>query len=247
MKVVQVNGWTGRLLYPLLHFIQQEDPDIVCMQEVLSSGASNPLFDLFSMHQLFEQEFAYSFFSPTFSFDAFGAEIELGNAIFSKHPITNEQTVFTNGEYQKGQQNTEFKRNIRNIQTCTITVNGSAITVANHHGFHDLDPLGTEQSIQCMQTVIDHLNTLQQPLILCGDLNVAPHSKPIQLLEASLPLRNLVKEANAASTLSSAFRVPGIKVVADYIFTSSEITNAQVSVPDVTVSDHKPVMATVSL
>src|SRR5688572_24011758 len=92
VKLIQVNAWQSQLLPFLLPFIKKEDPDILCMQEVLHSrvvGGAVPLFRQYNMAQALNQVFSYHYFSPMFSFKSFGTKIDLGNSIFSKLPITN--------------------------------------------------------------------------------------------------------------------------------------------------------------
>jgi exonuclease III len=43
MKLVQVNVWMGRLTPTLIKFIKDEQPDIICMQEVFVSPVEVPV------------------------------------------------------------------------------------------------------------------------------------------------------------------------------------------------------------
>jgi exonuclease III len=45
MKLIQVNAWLGRLLPALLNFIDEQQPDIICAQEIQSSLQPNPLIE----------------------------------------------------------------------------------------------------------------------------------------------------------------------------------------------------------
>lgn len=240
MKVLQINAWLGHLLHPLIALIENERPDIVCMQEVLHSHEHHPLFDSFNTYSSIKDLFDYGFFSPTFSFESLGTTVELGNAIFSNQKMSDQKTIFINGNYQKSKVVDHYTRNIRNLQTCRIsTSTTNSISVANHHGFHDLNPMGNDKSVECIKKVIQELRLLDSSFIFCGDLNVSPKSKPIELIEKTLDVTNNVVEASASSTLSPVFRVPEIEVVCDYIFTSRSIRTRKFVLPDNIVSDHK--------
>ncbi len=239
MKIIQVNAWMGNLLYPLLDFVKEQAPDIVCMQEVFSSDLTVG-FDAarFKVLEAFQELFPYSFFAPTSSFEYVSQSVKHGNAIFSKHRIGGKQTTFVNGTYTDLTKDS-FDYNIRNLQSCTVELAGRPVSIVNHHGYHQLSDTGNAKSVECMRIVVDHLKTIKNPLILCGDLNVAPHSEPIRLIEQALDLNNHVTLNDVKTTLSDVFRVKDLKVVCDYIFTSKDITINRFTVSDQIVSDHK--------
>ncbi|RTK95100.1 hypothetical protein EKI60_01445 [Candidatus Saccharibacteria bacterium] len=239
VKVIQVNAWLGHLMYPLFELLEQEDPDVVCLQEILSNEKRNPLFESFSIQQRLSEKFAYHYFSPTYKFPAFGEQVGMGNLILSKHPLSNQRTHFVSGKFEESQTISNYVLNIRNAQLCTVDIAGSTFTMVNHHGFHDLDPAGTAESLACMQKLIDELKQVRGPIIMCGDFNVQPDSAAIQAIHSQLPLKNLTTEYGLETTLSPIFRVKDIQVSADYIFVSPEIHVSNFQASDRIVSDHK--------
>lgn len=243
MKLIQVNTWLGYLLYPLLHLVEEEKPDIVCAQEILSSDDELILLDNINTHLTIKKLFPYSFFSPTHKFKVLGSEVELGNAIYSRFPISEERVTFVNGSYEINHSLKDLTRNVRNIQSCSVALPGTAkINIANHHGYHEPDPLGSEKSVACMQRVIEHLQQLEGPLVFCGDFNLSPESKPVKLLNESLSLNNLTASNKISTTLSEAFRIKNLAIACDYIYTSSDISVKEFTVSDRVVSDHKPLI-----
>lgn len=242
MKVVQVNAWKGYLIQPLMEFIRQEQPDILCSQEVSSSSRPNPLFHIFQNLEYIKEagDFEYTFFSPTSSFDAFGAKVDTGNAIFSKIPFVNQRTEFINEKYNPDQTVLDFRFNITNIQICELQLpNNQKLAVANYHGYHDVNPLGTERTIECSKEVAKILNPLKDSLLLCGDFNISPESpafKPIN----SLDLINPTVENGIKTTLSKVHRISNRdKTVCDYILHSPKVKVGKFTVSDKIVSDHK--------
>lgn len=239
MKVIQVNAWLGHLMHPLFDFLEKEDPDVVCLQEILSNEQQNPLFESFSIQQRLSEKFAYHYFSPTYTFPAFGEKVGMGNLILSKYPLTDQRTVFVKGAFAESQTLDSFTRNIRNAQFCTVDAGDNTFTIVNHHGFHDRDPAGTAESLTCIQKLIDELKQISGPIIMCGDFNVQPDSATIQAIHVQLPLKNLTSEYKLETTLSSIFRVKDIQVPADYIFISPEIHVTDFEASSSIVSDHK--------
>jgi len=243
MKLIQVNTWLGHLMHPLLNYIDQEQPDIICAQEILQSDSRNPLFDVYNTGDELAKRFPYHFFAPTYDFESLGAKVMQGNAIYSRFPITDPETHFITGKYQSNQLTANFARNIRNLQICTITLPDSkALTVANHHGFHDLNPLGNQRTVEALECVADQLATKPRPLIFCGDLNVNPSSPALKALD-KLKLHNLSTLHKLPATLSTAHRIPNSQeIVCDYVFISEEIKVVNFTASEVVISDHKPLV-----
>jgi endonuclease/exonuclease/phosphatase family metal-dependent hydrolase len=242
MKIIQVNVWMGRLLPTLLGFIKEQNADIICAQEIFSSKQPNPLTDTLQTLEYIKTtgEFSDVFFSPTSSFQAFGEEIMLGNAIFSKHLISKERTVFTSEQFHSDQTAASWVRNIRNLQLCTIKTPGdNHLTVANHHGYHEFNEHGSENTKQSIEKVAGALNTANHPLIFCADLNIVAESPYFAPLK-DLGLRNLTNESKTATTLSPAHRIHTEKQVAcDFVLCSKDIKINNFLASEALVSDHK--------
>lgn len=245
MKIIQVNVWLGRLINPLVEFIAQEDPDVLCCQEVLSAKISDPLFaDMQQNYDYLKKAgpFEHAFFSPTYGFRSYGEKVYIGNAIFSKFPLQNLATVFTSKEYVEEQTIESFQRNIRNVQICEVKLNSqTTVTIANHHGYHDLNPLGNQDTAVSMQRLANSVKNYNKPLILCGDLNITPDSPSLEPLN-DLGLINLISENKIRTTLSEVHRAPQQKrdrIACDYIFVSPDVTVKNFMVSDSLVSDHK--------
>lgn len=246
IKIMQLNIWMGHLMDPALAYIKAEATDIVCAQEVLSCERGLGLFGSFQTHQRLCEIFPFHFFAPTFSFQALGEEVTYGNAVYSKYPLTNVQTTFTSGNYAPDQTVRNATGNIRNIQTCEVTFpNGDMLTVANHHGYHDLDHAYEAESTESMRKVVATLRAIKGPLVFCGDLNLDHTYKAFAELDA-LHLRNLTDESEAETTLSSVHRL-GRNLISDYIFVSPDIVVKSFAAPEVIVSDHKPLVLGIEL
>jgi endonuclease/exonuclease/phosphatase family metal-dependent hydrolase len=244
MKIIQLNIWLGHLLHPALDFIERESPDILCAQEVISSDKGHNLFAFLQTHERLSEHFPYKFMAPTYSFNALGQICRYGNAIYSKHPITNTSVRFTSGNFQETIEIDSLKQlgEIRNIQYCEITPKGNnSFYVVNHHGYHN--PTGidsTAGSEASMQNVATILKELKKPLIFCGDLNASPSSKTLHELD-SLGLRNLSIDFGLQNTLSKVHRLD-FDFVCDYIFTSPEISVKSFKESSLITSDHKPLI-----
>lgn len=244
MKVIQVNIWMGHLLHPLLKLIDEQKPDVLCAQEVLSAQSGHGLYDFYQAHQRLAERFPHHFFAPTYSFNALGEICNYGNAIYSKYPLSERKVVFTVGEFIEEITIESLKRHgeIRNVQYCKVATEGQAsFTIANHHGYHNRDFDGAPESVASMRNAAAALEEVSGPLILCGDFNANPTSETVRQLDG-LGLRNLSAEHAIRNTLSKVHRFD-FEFVSDYILVSPEISPVKFSELDVIVSDHKPLIA----
>jgi endonuclease/exonuclease/phosphatase family metal-dependent hydrolase len=237
MKIIQLNTWMGRLLPSILKFIAEEQPDILCAQELMDSDNPPALLDQYKTFSELSKLFKYSSFAPTFTFQSYGEEVRYGNAIFSNYPISDEQTTFVYRNFSPNRSAGDDNGNIRNIQSCTVSVDNKMFTVVNHHAYRTANPQGDEQSLSAMNKVNEFLNIIDGALILCADMNLAS-SSPILNIESLNTLINHTVLSGVPNTLSQHSRVP-VEVDCDYIFTSPEIKTSHFEVSEALVSDHK--------
>src|SRR3989338_56760 len=96
------------------------------------------------------------------------------------------------------------------------------------------NPARLEQS----ENIKKLLDNFEGAKILCGDFNVVPDTKSMEILETSM--RNLVKEYNITTTRSHFYTKE--HKFADYILVSPEIQVKKFEVIQDVVSDHLPLM-----
>lgn len=82
MKILQLNVWMGKIEGNLKRFLEQNQFDVICMQEVMSSPdrelpVSRMCFD--KSRILEASGMPYQFFSPNFGMDFAGGTLEIGN------------------------------------------------------------------------------------------------------------------------------------------------------------------------
>lgn len=243
MKLVNLNIWQGRIIRHIVPFLQEERPDFVCLQEMLSANGPIPItgWDCFSAYETLQEklpELKYWFFAPLFSYDVRGRKVTAGNAIGSRYPIDNKRIAFTNGEYADGR---DPIPNTRNFQTCQITLTGGKqLSLVNHHAYWaDADPAGSPESVVRMRKVKQATDKLPKPLIVCGDMNVTPESETMQVFAGSL--RNLTDEYKLPTTLTplGAALNRNNMVACDHILVSDDVIVQDFTASEKLVSDHK--------
>lgn len=235
MKLLQLNVWGGRLDRQIGKLLEDEQPDIACLQESISYPRQTGGFMLSveDMQKLLPG--ADAFVSPELSFPLFNDVANFGNTILSKPPIKKQETIFTNLAFKANFDNDLDDYNIRNLQHAAIDVDGQTLHVLNHHGHHVPNHKnGTPDTLRQCRMIADYIDTLDGPIILTGDFNLAPHSESLELLNSRL--NNLSIQHHLKTTRTNLTHKTE---VCDYIFVSSAVTVKNFHASDEVVSDHK--------
>lgn len=234
MKLIQLNAWNGRIVKPLLKFLEKERADILCLQEVIDTPGKAGLFanldDIQSVSGL-----EHRFFSPVFSFNFMNRTASYGNCILSRYEITENHTLFTHAEFQESYDILEHGNNNRNLQHAVLRVDGKRLNVVNHHAYvvHG-DKRGNAVTLEQMKLVGGYIDKLSGLLVLTGDFNLTPESE--SLAEINRRLTNLSQKAKLATTSSPLSDRPEVR---DYIFVNDQIAVRKFSASEKIVSDHK--------
>jgi endonuclease/exonuclease/phosphatase family metal-dependent hydrolase len=253
IKFLSLNLYEGGLLFDnVLKFLKQENPDIIAFQEVYNSHDKNLSQQLRSVEVLSKnlQGFEH-FFAPEFIALQAEGKIELGNAIFSKFPISStsyQDFGITFGEYDIHPPGGDYGLHPANIQSCEIDVNGEVFNICNLHGIWGLDGGDTPERFKMSQVIIDQIKDKQR-VILAGDFNVKPNTKTIANIEQHLT--NLFKDELTTSfnlKRKDLEKFPGYATaVVDMIFVSQDILVTSHYSPPVDVSDHLPLVCEIMI
>jgi endonuclease/exonuclease/phosphatase family metal-dependent hydrolase len=261
MQLVCLNVWGGKRFEALAHFLKGMAPetDIFCMQEVfyaehqgLSETAEvrpNLLTELAELLPRFAHTFAPLLL--THDLDPRGEkDVAMGPAIFSRAPLRSlgHGSVFVAGSLSE--LTISEAHPVGLLLHETFAVGSKQLTVANVHGIATWPKSDTTLRLAQSKHIREALNGLPGPKVLCGDFNLFPDTKSIAVLGHDL--KNLMVEFNIQTTRSTISREKyrGQAVhdtVSDYVFTSPGITPTTLKVPEVTVSDHLPLVLEFSL
>lgn len=241
MKLIQLNIWQGRLLREVIDFLQNEQPDFVCMQEVYSSNIDTPLYDFLNCYERIHEVFPeyYGFFSEAYKMEFMGEPFGFGNAILSKYALSGTETFPINGEYQVYKNLTNYIGNTRNLQRALVTINDTtSFTLFNHHGYWDQSPLGNNLTVDALQKVSSIIANTTGPVVFAGDLNVIPGSPALQTFNGLL--QDLTETYQVKTTLSELGKVPDVPC--DHIMVSDDVKVLNYETKSRLVSDHMPIV-----
>jgi endonuclease/exonuclease/phosphatase family metal-dependent hydrolase len=235
MKLIQLNAWGGRLEPQIRNFLKAEQPDIVCLQEVIKLGAegSGLFLPLKGMQTAAGLPFAAM--APAFSFNYMHSVAEFGNCVLANSPIKSAEVVFTHSEHEPNFNWTETIANMRNFVHAEVMVNNTPCHVITYHGFWIPDHKnGNDETLKQMLQIADYVKGLTGPIILTGDFNLAPHSESLEKINAILG--NLSVSHNLKTTRTHLTHKTEI---CDYIFVNDLVKVKDFHASDEIVSDHR--------
>lgn len=253
LKFISLNLYEGGLLFDSIGaFLKEENADVIAFQEV-NNGIDPKLPDnLRSVQVLSELLPGYHyFFAPEILLKYPEGKIDIGNAIFSRFPISNKETIFLNvpyGEYDTVPIGGDFSKHPKNMQCCNVNINGSTLTVCNLHGIWGLDGVDNEDRLKMSDLIVGQVEGKER-VILAGDFNLKPNTQTIENIEKHLS--NVFKDELKTTfnlTRKDLERFPGYASAAvDMIFTSTDLVLTKHACPKVDVSDHLPLIIEVEI
>lgn len=227
-------------MHQVIELIQAEKPDAVCLQECIDAEQQIIASDFYmnGIQILTENtDLIHTFYAPCFSTKIGGVMMTQGNVILSNTPFISTKTVFTGGEFLENYQHKNGKMpEMQNIQLASLTCNNKTFTLANHHGYRELDPLGSSISVEKLKIVRSVLETFPGPYVFCGDFNLSSNSPAMRVFDGLL--EDLTKIYQIKSTLSSLHDLTEA-IACDHILVSKEIKVSSFSASSKIASDHK--------
>lgn len=126
-----------------------------------------------------------------------------------------------------------------------MTDEGSLITTNIHGVSRPGDKLDSPGRIKLSEEIIDYLKDKKDiPQIICGDFNLLPFTKSAVIFEDA-GYQNLIKEHRISTTRNELAwdRFLGNKqLFADYTFVSDKVEVKDFKVPNISISDHLPMI-----
>lgn len=240
MRVLSLNVWGGRVLSPLLGFIQEhKDVDVFCFQEIYHNAIRqistevdvSYALNIFSeISKLLPDHLG--FFRPVVG-DAYGI------AMFVKKDLEvveeGEISIYDNPEYPG--HGPSHGRNMQWVKV--VDREGGRVAILNVHGlWNGSGKKDSPDRLNQSQRIQSFVETLDVPVILCGDFNLRPDTMSVKIFENQLD--NLVSRYKIQSTRTALY--PKEEKFADYIFTSPSLRVKEFQVLSHEVSDHSPLL-----
>ncbi|HVV67154.1 MAG TPA: endonuclease/exonuclease/phosphatase family protein [Candidatus Saccharimonadales bacterium] len=249
LKALTLNLWNGgRLMDGALDFLAEQNADIVFLQEVYDgSGDLEPRFR--STEILAERlQYPYAEFAPAMLDKLPEGDIQSGNAILSRYALQTAGIRFFNEPYHEltSTDSKTFKTMPRTLQHITAETPAGVLNLYNMHGVWDLDGDNFSERRQKMRDVIMNAIEGKRNVIMAGDTNAQPTNELWRPIERQL---HSVFGTELASTFNMKHKNnPGYATArVDMMFVSPDIAVLERDCPQVDVSDHLPLTATLEI
>jgi endonuclease/exonuclease/phosphatase family metal-dependent hydrolase len=263
MRIMCLNGWGGKLHDELIDYVGSVAPDILCLQEVVHSPATNKDWLTYrdGAHVLpqranFFADVARALpdhvatFCPASQGVLWDGEVTVpsqwGLATFvnSAFPVIGQIQAFVHrGFSPDGYGDHPRSRNAHAVRVFDLDKN-RPVTVVHTHGLRDLaGKMDTPERLAQAEKLKQLTERIAEPgdrIVVCGDFNVEPQSRTFEILRP-LGLTELVTAGGHAGTRTSHYAKPGR--FADYMLVddvAAVIGFQVVSQPE--ISDHCPLL-----
>lgn len=243
----------------LHEFLLQQNPDIICLQEV--SGNLDPNVDPKFLSKDYidnaTKNLKYSFFGPTweicdfhqknfhqqenFDFD-FGGFLKAGNYIRSKFKIIKKSNVFIQNKIIRFTDWSAWPRKqSKAVQVADLALPGSkSLRILNYHGIWTKEKIGNQNTLEACQKICRLAKEVDYPVIITGDFNLFPDTESMKVLQDFI---SLVDKYNIQTTRPKTNELNHLKRnVVDYVFVSRGVKVNSFQVLDTDVSDHLPLI-----
>ncbi len=249
LKAISLNIWEGNFLDGAIDFFRSENADILFLQEVygLNDSASD---DKFRTLEILKETlgFPYFYYVPGVKHSRKEGKFFQGNAILSKFPITDSSAVFFNDPFNDnfvdGPEHNPFFPHT--LQHAVLSTHAGEINAFNIHGTWDLDGDNYSEKRQQMSRAIIEAVKGKPRVILAGDTNAKPTNKAIRNVEEHL---TSVFGEELKTTFNMKLKDnPGYATAAvDMMFISTDIKVIEKACPKVEISDHLPLVASLTV
>jgi endonuclease/exonuclease/phosphatase family metal-dependent hydrolase len=246
MKLISLNTWGCRITEPLFDFIKghAESTDVFCFQEILKGGhgitsrgeiksAYEDIQRMLPNHTGYFSEYGDGGYYSERSKDL---DFKYGIACFVSNNYKQSfgQTISL---YDPTKKWSDYSG--RFAVGTAMSVQAGEYGIINVHGlWQESIKRDTEAKIEQSQKVLDLAKELEGSQIICGDFNLLPDTKAIQMIGAEY--KDLIKEYSIIDTRSPLYTKE--LRYSDYVFVDKDLSVNEFSVPNVTISDHLPMI-----
>ena len=258
-----LNGWGGKLHEELMPYLQTSAPDILCLQEVVHTPASDKDWLTYRdgdhvlpqranffrdvSHALPEHVAVFCPAAQGVLWDgdrSLPSQWGLATFVHRSLPIIGQMQGFVHKDYSPaGYGDHPRSRNAHGVRVYDDRTN-RPVSVTHMHGLRDLNgKMDTPERAEQARRLLALSRQLSEPgdlSVICGDFNVEPDSKTLRILTGA-GFSELVTGRGFEGTRSAHYKKPG--KFADYMLVNCEEAVRGfdvVRVPE--VSDHRPLV-----
>ncbi|MCK5107107.1 MAG: endonuclease/exonuclease/phosphatase family protein [Nanoarchaeota archaeon] len=235
IKILHWNIWFKEDIANILEFINEINPDILCLQELTINSKYNPHKNL---PQIIAEKLNYNFnFAQAHKFE--DGHIQ-GNGIFSKYPIMDNLNFLIT----ESKKSNDYSSEGRVCAVSQIKISNKEIIFATTHTSYSDAFMETNSRLEETEKLVQFFVN-QKYLIFTGDLNLTPESKSIKLIENSLVHCGPAYSQPTWTTKPfsyKGFRADHLSWRLDYAFATNNIKILNSKILKTKYSDHLPIL-----
>jgi len=241
LSLLQWNIWDKQPMDPVIAEIKRWNPDIVCIQECIVSAE-------YASAQLLAEALNYSYvYQPCQKFTHRPKKSEQGNAILSRLPILTKHSAVLQ---QERQHPTDGSDEGRYYLESEIQLDSTTLTVATTHLSYSPQFAYTPKRAIEANNLIEMVAQKQNNYIFTGDLNSPPDSPIVSNIEKNLV--NAGPRYDQPTWTTKPFDYHGWQEDKlcwriDYAFATPDIKIQSAETLATTVSDHLPILISITL
>ena len=234
---MQWNVWFRERSENILRVLGDIDADVLCIQELTTDSYVNPGVDIgeqiaaLGYHKFYHETLVHE-----------GKNYyTMGNAIFSKLPMTNTKTVYV----QFGNANHPLARENRVYLEASLDVPGGLTIGTTHLSYFD-ELQGAGEIRKETGALLGAIEHHKDRYVFTGDLNATPSSYAVYRL--SKHFLHAGPNLNLPTWTTKPYPYhAGLNRRIDYVFASKDVDVTNATTYQTDVSDHLPIIVTVKL
>lgn len=239
IKLFSLNVEGGRHLHRWIPVAKRLNADAICLQEVMLEHL--PMLERELQAKAYFSTQCSVFNSAATHFRGSG---ELGTAILTRHPVERcQKLLYTEQHWPRAfSAASEMKGYVptsRHLLLASIRIGETPFNVGCVHFTWSDNGTNTIEQRNDLERLLEKASPFKD-LILTGDFNI-PRSTPL-FNKLTQRYQHWIPERYTSSLDSSLFRVAGVSLVVDHLFSSSSINFHSVRYLE-GVSDHKAIVA----
>ncbi len=226
---------------------QAATTDVFCFQEVFSNDVGKHSLQA-TYHENLFAEIAQrlpehrSYFAPYEVGHSYEAPVNYDLAFGLATFVRRTAAVLDHGTVWVGTKQGATAFLDRNLQYVQLTIGQALVVIGNFHGLW-LEGVGKADSperIKQSQKIRKWLDSQGESVMLCGDFNLDPDTHSLRMLEHGF--RNQITDFGITDTRTAYYPSAKPSRFADYVLTSPKINVTSFTVPDLPISDHRPMI-----
>lgn len=264
VKIVSLNAWGGKLGAPLLEYLAAEDPDVLCLQEVVHTPAATKQWLTYrdGDHVLPQRTNLFAevctalpghagTFCPAAQGELWDGEVavpsQFGIATFVRKslPVIGQVQGFVHKAFSEDGYGTHPRPRNAHVVRVFDYAGRRPVTIGHMHGLRDLaagkaDTPERRAQAEAFVKLVQVVAGPEDAVVVGGDFNTEPESETFTVL-GDIGLTDLVRRFGFASTRTSHYAKAGR--FADYMLVNGRVeVQAFVVVTAPEVSDHCPLV-----